>query len=74
MQRVNRVKREAMGETIRKLRKELRYTQKDFGALLKVSGMTVSNCELGIRFPSGDMLISLAKIAKANKVKIKFIE
>lgn len=63
-----------IGEKLKKLRKDLRYTQEAMAELMGISQTAVSQYELGQREPSFSVLKKYQRFAKANKVKIKFLE
>lgn len=64
----------SIGEVIKKLRKDLRYSQKAFGEMVGISQVAVSKYELGQSEPSFSAINKIAKFAKANKVKIKLLD
>lgn len=63
-----------VGVKIKKLRKDLRYSQKAFADLVGISQVAVSQYEAGQRAPSWTVLNKIMKFAKANKVKIKLLD
>ena len=63
-----------IGDNIKKLRKELRYTQKQFAELLEISQTAISQYELNQKQPSLAVVNKILKFAKSNKVKIKLLD
>ncbi len=51
-----------IGETIRKLRKELNYTQEELAEQLNVSGQSVSKWENGTSMPDISQVVPLATV------------
>ena len=49
------------GENLKKLRKDRRLTQKDFGARFGLSKAVVSKYENGMGYPPYDMLLQIAQ-------------
>lgn len=62
------------GEKIKKLRKDLRYSQKAFATLVGISQVAVSQYEHGQRDPSLRVVNKIIKFAKDNKIKIKLLD
>ena len=53
--------RKELGEKIKRLRKELGYTQEQFAEMIDISSRNVSNIEQGISFPKPETLEKIVK-------------
>lgn len=56
-----------MKDRIRKLRKELKLNQSEFGVKVGVKGNTIGNYELGLRSPSDAVIFSICREFNVNE-------
>ena len=58
-------------DRIKKIRDDQHLTQTDFGARIGVRGNTITNYETGLRKPSEDVMMAIARTFDVNMVWLK---
>lgn len=63
-----------LGEKIKKVRAELRYSQSAFSNIISISQTALSSYELDQKQPTFETMKKIMRFAKQNKIKVDFLE